>query len=65
MKKTPKYGTVVQAKKDIIVGTTVIPQNSVGTVVYREEKGDTEVNVDWGFVVAWVDIKDIRKYDQN
>ena len=64
MKKTPKYGTVVQAKKDIIVGTTVIPQNSVGTVVYRE-KGATEVNVAWGFVVAWVDIKDIRKYDQN
>ena len=64
MKKTPKYGTVVVAKQPIVVGSTVIPQNSVGTVVYRE-KGATEVNVDWGFVVAWVDIKDIRKYDQN
>ena len=64
MKKTPKYGTMVVAKQPIVVGTMVIPQNSVGNVVYRE-KGDTEVNVDWGFVVAWVDIKDIRKYGQN
>ena len=55
---------MVVAKQPIVVGTMVIPQNSVGTVVYRE-KGATEVNVAWGFVVAWVDIKDIRKYDQN
>lgn len=64
MKKTPKHGTVAVAKQPIVVGTMVIPQGSVGTVVYRE-KGATEVNVDWGFVVAWVNIKDIRKYDQN
>ena len=64
MKKTPKHGTVVVAKQPIVVGTMVIQQNSVGTVVYRE-KGATEVNVDWGFVVAWLNIKDIRKYDQN
>ncbi len=64
MKKTPKHDTKVVAKQPIVVGTMVIPQNSVGTVMYRE-KGATEVNVDWGFVVAWVDINDIRKYDKN
>lgn len=64
MKKTPKYGTMVVAKQPIMVGTMVIPQNSVGTVVYRE-KGATEVDVDWGFVVSWVNIGVIRKYDQN
>lgn len=64
MKKAPKYGTVVVAKQPIVVGSMVIPQNSVGTVVYRE-KGATEVNVDWGFVICWVNIEDIRKYDQN
>ena len=31
MKKTPKHGTVVVAKQPIVVGTMVIPQNSVGT----------------------------------
>ena len=55
---------MVVAKQPIVVGTMVIPQNSVGTVVYRE-KGATEVNVAWGFVICWVNIEDIRKYDQN
>ena len=65
MKKAPKYGTMVQAKKDIVVGTTVIPKGTAGKAFYPD---DCDVNVHWDFaygVICWVNIGDIRKYDQN
>lgn len=65
MRKTPKYLATVQAKCDIVSGTTVIPAGTVGKVVYTEPAA-AEVNVAWDFageVTCWVDIKNIRKVE--
>lgn len=67
MRKTPKYLASVQAKCDIVSGTTIIPAGTIGWVIYAE-KGDTEVKVYWDFAgdtTCWADIKNIRKYNRG